>query len=199
MCARRAPRRGGASGTRARILEFRPRREDGGPVVLPAAIPIPKHGYLIALRFSPWSTGSICWVDAVVDSYKPRGSTRKSTPHIFVPVTTGFWRLQRFFSRHAGIWFSNFSRAGRIAGWGSVGEVFSAGSYTPREFGFTCYERPWPRRNSPPAAVQGRQHGVRPPLPANESPTRRLAQPEQRTAKTDPREAARKALVVKPK
>lgn len=39
-------------------------------------------------------------------------------------------------------------------------EVFSAGSYTPREFGFTCYERPWPRRNSPPAAVQRRQHGV---------------------------------------
>ena len=28
---------------------------------------------LIASRFSPWSTSSFCWVDTVVDSYKPGG------------------------------------------------------------------------------------------------------------------------------
>lgn len=79
-------------------------------------------GILIASRFSPWSTGLIllgghrcCFVQA-------EGSTRKSTPHILVPITTGFWRLQRFFSRHVRIWFSSISRAGRITGWGSVGE-----------------------------------------------------------------------------
>lgn len=198
MCARRAPRRMAPAGLATESSSLRPAARTLGLLFSQPQFRFQSTLSLILSRFSLWSTGSFCWVDAVVDSYKPGDSTRKSTPHILVPITTGFWRLQRFFSWHLGIWFSSISRAGRITGWGSAGEVFSAGSYTPREFGFTCYERPWPRRNSPPAAVQRRQHGVRAQcLQTNHQ--RGLVQPEQWTAKTDPREAALKALVVKPK
>jgi hypothetical protein len=160
MCARRVPVR-----WRKRDSSPNPRvqdpRQNGGPAVLPAAISIPKHGYLncVAFLVPGLLAHFVGLVDTVVDSYKPGGLTRQSTPHILVPITTGFWRLQRFFSWHVGIWFSSISRAGGITGWGSVGAVFSAGSYTPREFGFTCYERPWPIVRRPRSSVANMAFG----------------------------------------
>jgi hypothetical protein len=198
MCARRAPP-DGASGTRPRILEFKTRREDGGPVVLLAAISIPKHRYLIASRFGPWSTGSICWVDTVVDSYKLGGSTRKSTPHSPPTYNNGFFASSEIFLVARGsMVFEYFSggnrRMGiRRRGCSPQGVTRLAGldSLATNGLGRGGIVR------RPRSSVASMAFG--PQWPANESPTRRLAPPEQRTAKTDPREAAQKALLVKPR
>jgi hypothetical protein len=146
MYARRAPRRVAPAGLVPESLILAPAARTVGLLFSRPQFRFQSTSILLRRVLVPGLLAQfVGWTQLLIRTSRraQHGNQRHTALYLYQRV---FLASSEIFSWHVGIWFSNISRAGRIAGWGSVGEVFSAGSYTPRVFGFTCYERPWPRR-----------------------------------------------------
>ena len=89
-------------------LSLRPAARTVGLLFSPSQFRFQSTGILLRRVLVPGPLAQfVGWTQLLIRTSRG-GSTRKSTPHILVPISTGFWRLQRFFSWHVGIWFRVF-------------------------------------------------------------------------------------------